>query len=82
MMKRASYAAAFLLSGLCLAISAVGLAGALDREPTPSATVIAAASELAASERGSGYCPWSDGDRRGSVELSSTSSSSWSADDA
>jgi hypothetical protein len=81
MMKRASYAAALLLSGLCVAVSAVGLAGALDREPTPSATVIAAASQLAASEHASGYCPWSDGDRREGVELSSTSSS-WSGQDA
>ena len=69
--RRASYGAAVLLSAGCVAISALGLAGVLDREQTPSAPVVAAASQIAADERDDGYCPWGDRDRRERVELPS-----------
>jgi hypothetical protein len=73
-MKRAAYASGLLASILCLAISALGLAGVLESETRPSGTVIAAASELATSERTSGDCPWSDDDREGPIEISSAPS--------
>jgi hypothetical protein len=72
--RRAGYASALMASFLCLATSALGLTGALRPEPTPSGSVIAAASELAASEAMDGDCPWHDR-RPDRVEVSSTSSS-------
>ena len=60
--RRASYAAALVVSGLSVAISALGLAGAFDGEPKPSAPVAAAASEIAAYEHRDGSCGSFDGD--------------------
>ena len=58
---RAAYASALIASSLCVATSALGLGGVFSPDPTPSGAVLAAASELAASERTDGECPWYDG---------------------
>jgi hypothetical protein len=59
--KRVSYLAALLASVGCVVTSAIGLAGVLDEGPSPSSSVIAAASQVAISESAADDCPWNAG---------------------